>query len=89
MQNRPWHIWWDFSKDDHGDSCVVLETCHPKLNGVLYRYKIEDVMDEEGYIDTWERNCFHKMVSEITTGRVSIMKLKEDYYANHTLRNLK
>ena len=89
MQCRPWHIWWDFSKDNNGELCVVLETCHPKLDGILYRYKIEDVMDEQGFIDTWEQKCFRKMDKEITEGRVSILKLKDEYYANHSLRNLK
>ena len=89
MQNRPWHIWWDFSKDDHGEPCLVLETCHPKMNGVLYRYKMDDVMDDQGVIDTWVNKCFNNMVGEITEGRVSILKLNDECYENHSLRNLK
>lgn len=89
MQNRPWHIWWDFGEDSNGEACLVLETCHPKLNGVLYRYKIDDVMDDQGVIDTWVNKGFNKMLGEIAEGRVSILKLNNEYYENHSLRNLK
>lgn len=80
MKNRPWSIWYDFIWDKDAIVGLVIETDLPGHDGLLHKYSILDVIDEDGFIDSWTENEFQQIRDDLKSGRVSINKVDSKYF---------